>query len=145
MSDALKQIGEEFYRRMNTHMSKYCPACERVVPVFNNLQKFGVLQDDGKAAARRLLQTGGGSGVSGVVYGTYSVLLVYNKARMQPNTTITLADIQRVVYNPETDFTTAWSGYTSNVEMQKLITDMRDNQFIIGDLQTLDLEIKTAS
>lgn len=145
MTDALKRIGEEFYRRMNTHMSKYCPACERVVPVFNNLQTFGVLQEGEKAPARRLLQASSGGDVSGVVYGTYSVLLVYNKARMQPNTTITLADIQRVVLNPEPDFTVAWKGYTSNVEMQKFITDLRDNQFVIGDLQTLDPETKTAS
>ncbi len=144
LSNALKQIGEEFYRRMNTHMNKYCPECKRVVPVFNNLQKYGVVQQDGSTVAsgagRRLLQA---NNVSGVVYGTYSVLLVYDKASMDKNLTISLSDIQRAVDKPN-EYTVAWTGYTSRDEMIKLISDLREDQFVIGDLQTLDPVTKRA-
>lgn len=37
--DALSLIGNEFYRRLQANVDKFCTSCERIVPVFSNLQR----------------------------------------------------------------------------------------------------------
>jgi hypothetical protein len=132
LKNALKQIGTEFYRRMDTNMEKFCPICEKIVPVFNNFQKYGVLQQE--RGGRRLLAEK--DYTNGVVYGTFSVLLVYNQALMKNTSQISLVDIQRAVFNPE--FTVAWNGTIADKDaINRFLKDLADKQFIIGDVQTL--------
>ena len=137
LPDAIKQIGTEFHRRMEVNMLKYCPACEKVSPVFNNLQKYGVLkQNQGSLTPqRRLLQN---ANTTGIAFGTYSVILVYDPKLISDKgaQSVALADLQRAVYNP--DFTLVWNGGENYKEdLLKFIQDLRNNQFIIGDLQEL--------
>lgn len=68
-----------------------------------------------------------------MAFGTYSVLLIYNSALM--NTSIALSDIQRAVYSP--DYTMVWTGGATMAEISKFVQDLKDQQFVIGDLKTI--------
>lgn len=142
LPDAIKQIGDEFHRRMETHMTKYCPVCERIAPVFNNLQKYGVLNQNmasqPQQQQRRLLQA---AGPGGIAFGTYSVILVYNPALLKEKnfTAVFLSDIQNSVYSKE--YTVVWQGgkdYTN--QLSTFLSDLKNNQFIIGDLKALEAD-----
>lgn len=124
--DALTQIGAEFYRRLQTNMAKFCVACERVVPVFSNFRRYS---PPGSSRRRNLLQ----SSTAGVASGTYSVLLIYNRQLM--GSAISLSDVQRAVYSPE--YTQLWTGGKSLNEILQFVENLKDRQFIVGDLRPM--------
>ena len=131
--DALEQIGNEFLRRLQANMQWFCPTCERIVPVFNNLQTYAPAPAPPDAGRRRhLLQST--SEAPGVVSGTYSVMLIY--ATNASNQTISLADVQRAVYTPDAGSVT-WEAKVDPASIQKYLDALRNNQIVIGTLQVM--------
>ncbi len=164
--DALSMIGSEFLRRLQSNMQFFCPTCERIVPVFNNLQSYQQQQssDDGSSSSsssssgnRRLLQASSpssvpgvsrdgssdsnrkllqSSSVPGVIAGTYSVMLVYKFSNGTDAATISLADVQRAVYSPTVG--TSWELTVDPASISKYVDALQNNQFIIGTLQVME-------
>ena len=136
----MTQIGNEFLRRLQTNMQFFCPACERIVPVFNNLQNYvpPSLDVQQQQQGRRLLQT---SAIPpGVVAGTISVMLVY-KTNVTTQS-ISLADVQRAVYDTGYD---ALNFTIDPASLSKLVDSLKNNQFILGTLQVMQTAAPTSS
>lgn len=131
-ADALEQIGNEFLRRLQANLLRFCPTCERVLPVFNNLQNYVLPQPADPARRRHLLQAAGS--VPGVVSGTYSIMLIYRTN--VTNQTISLADVQRAVYTPDAG-SVSWEMTVDPASIQKYLDALSNNQFIIGTLQVM--------
>lgn len=137
--DAMEQIGREFQRRLQANKDIYCKTCDKVVPVFNNLQTFGEGVVEGGAGIinrrRNLLAAGADNSTSKFFgYGSYSVMLVYNKDLFSSDEPILLSDIQSAVYSP--DFSVAFNGSIHSSEFSKYIEDLENQHFIINDLTT---------
>jgi hypothetical protein len=126
-------------------MKFFCPTCERIVPVFNNLQNYNNVQasTSSSGSSRRLLQTNSSVPPAGVVSGTFSVMLVYrvnvSSSGSGGNGTqipaLSLADVQRAVYSPEA--ATSWDLTVDPASISKYIDSLQNNQFIIGTLQVV--------
>lgn len=134
--DAMEKVGAEFMRRLQVNIRDICPTCERIMPVFNNLQKYNgpVVRAGGEGLPtqnrrRNLLQSS--SQVPGIVYGTHSVIFVYNGNATQPP--LQISNIQRAVYNANVTMT--WNASAS--DLAQFLSDLKNNQFILGDLKVM--------
>ena len=117
-------------------MQWFCPDCERVVPVFNNLQNYASptpRANSSDSSGRRLLQNPQQPPPAGVISGTYSVMLVYRQNTT--NQTISLADVQRAVYSADTGM--SWDLTVDPASLSKFVDALQNNQFIIGTLQVV--------
>lgn len=129
-------------RRLQSNMQFFCSTCERIVPVFNNLQNYQQQQSasssssSSSSSGRRLLQTNTTSTVPGVIAGTYSVMLVYKFSNATNATTISLSDVQRAVYSANVG--TSWELTMDPASISKYIDSLENNQFIIGTLQIMN-------
>ncbi len=117
-------IGDEFFRRLSQNLPLFCPDCEHVFPVFNNVMRGSEQgwSENGGRRRRNLLQT-----ANTQVTGTYSILLVYDSSIL--NKPIYYADISRAVYN--STFTPVWAGSTDEATVQKFIDSLASDQFVI--------------
>ena len=148
--DSLAEIGKEFLRRLQGNMQWFCPTCERIVPVFNNLQNFvqpaatatpsptpttqeETTTDSSRRNGRALLQTTTTT-APGIVSGTYSVMLIYKTNTT--NQTVSLSDIQRAVFSPQVG-SEPINIFVDPASMGKLLDTLNNNQFIIGTLQVM--------
>ena len=112
-----ESVGNEFYRRLNENKDKFCPSCEGIFPVFNNIR----VSDSSTGRRRALLQTGSS------VDGTYTILLVYDPSMY--NTNISFAGMSMAVYNP--DYTPVWAGSSNQADIAKFIDGLKSNQFVV--------------
>jgi hypothetical protein len=119
-SDAMQAVGAEFFRRLSSNLDKFCPLCERIFPVFNNIAPY-----DGatSSAGRRLLQTQQQQNVNG----SYTVLLVFDRNLM--NKPIYYTDISKAVYS--SSYTPVWSGTSDPVSIKLLWDSLQSQQFVV--------------
>jgi hypothetical protein len=138
--NGMEQIGREFQRRMQENKQMYCPACEKVVTVFNNMQPYTLDPSEvsssavggaGRRRRRNLLQAG--EVPKGFGVGTYSVMLVYNKDLFnKQNHSLNFADVQNAVYSP--DYALAWNGNLSETEMTVYLDKLKNNHFVLSKM-----------
>jgi hypothetical protein len=120
-------IGDEFFRRLSQNLPLFCPDCEQVFPVFNNVMRGseqGWSENGGRR--RNLLQTANTTANTQIT-GSYSILLVYDSSIL--NKPIYYADISRAVYN--STFTPVWAGSTDEATVQKFIDSLASDQFVV--------------
>jgi hypothetical protein len=102
-------------------MASFCPDCEKIFPVFNNVVRAGSTPD-ALGRCRNLLQVVGSN-----VTGTYTILLVYEKALL--GKTIYFAVISRVVYN--SSYSPVGAGSSDPATVEKFISSLSDQQFAV--------------
>lgn len=147
--DALMQIGNEFFRRLQANIDKICPLCKKIFPVFNNIQvysdAYAATNDDGVAATtsrrRNLLQQDSNTQQqqqvpSGIVYGTYSVIFIYKDSAA--NATLLMSDVQRAVFAPNVSST--WNVSVDPNSIGQFVNLLKNNQIILGNLRVMPSE-----
>ncbi len=118
--DSMQTVGDEFYRRLSANLTKFCPSCEKVFPVFNNIVPTA------SSSGRRLLQA------PQTVAGTYTILLVFDgNATGIP---IYYTDISRVVYS--SSYTSLWTGTGDQASIQALVDSLKGQQFAVRRVDT---------
>jgi len=116
-ADAMQAVGAEFYRRLSANLDKFCPSCEQIFPVFNDILPYRSSGYQG----RRLLQA------QGSVDGTYTILLVFDKTLV--GTPIFYSDISKAVYSPS--YTPVWKGSSDPGSIQALVDSLKSQQFVV--------------
>ena len=101
----------------------YCPNCEKVFPVFNNVHRE---IPQGGSRRRNLLQD-----ASTQVTGSYTILLVYDKSLLEKP--IYYADISKAVYN--STYTPVWAGSTDESTIQNFMDSLSNQQFVVRRIQ----------
>jgi hypothetical protein len=107
--------------RLSDNMGSFCPDCEKIFPVFNNVMRAGSTPD-ASGRRRNLLQAAASN-----VTGTYTILLVYDKALL--GSTIYFADISKAVYN--SSYSPVWAGSSDPSTVEKFISSLSDQQFAV--------------
>lgn len=119
-------VGEEFFRRLSVNLPKFCPMCEKIYPVFNNVGRMPPSSSQSSSGTRRLLQTNTNSNS-----GQYSILLVYDPKLL--DTAIYYSDISRAVYS--STYTPVWSGASDEASIKSFMDSLESNQFAVKSVK----------